>query len=89
VLLATLVLVSVDGEHDGLKKGIDFGHGDQSAEVSDVAGFGLQEEEKVAVLLSSLVVREEPFLGVCGVIEVAGDFVLLQRQGLTRALVDF
>jgi hypothetical protein len=45
MLLATLVLVSVDGEHDSLEEGIDFGHGNKSAKMSDVAGFGLKEEK--------------------------------------------
>lgn len=86
MLFATLVLVSVDGEHDGLEEGINFGHGDQSAEVGDMAGFGLQEEEQIAVLLGSFVVWEEPFLRVCGVIEVAGDFILLRGEGSANSV---
>lgn len=64
MLFTTFVLVSVNSEHDGLQQGIDLGHGDQSAQVGDVAGLGLQQEQEIAVLLGSFVVREETFLGV-------------------------
>jgi len=39
VFFSALVLVAVDCEHDGLKKGVDFGHVDQAAEMGNVAGF--------------------------------------------------
>jgi hypothetical protein len=42
-----------------------------------VAGLRLKEEKEVAVLLSAIVVREEPFLGIDRVVEVTGDFILL------------
>lgn len=80
MLFTTLVLVSVDGEHDGLEEGIDLGHGNESAEMGDVAGFWLQEEKEIAVLLGSFIVREEPFLRVCGIVEMAGDFILLDGK---------
>ena len=64
MLFAALVLVAVDGEHDCLKQRIDFGHGHQPAEVRNVTGLGLKEEEEVAVDLSLFVVRKEPLLGV-------------------------
>jgi hypothetical protein len=41
VLFTTLVLVSVNGEHDGLEEGVDLGHGNQTAQVGDVTRFGL------------------------------------------------
>jgi hypothetical protein len=39
VLLTALVLVSVDGKHDGLEQRIDFGHGNQAAEMGNVSRF--------------------------------------------------
>lgn len=45
--------------------------------MSDVTGFGLEEEEQVAIFLSFVVVGEETLLGVCSVVQMAGDFVLL------------
>lgn len=80
MLFATLVLVSVNSEHDGLEEGIDLGHGDQAAQVGNVTRFGLQEEQKVAVFLGSFIIREESLLWVGGVIEVARDFVLLEEN---------
>ena len=77
MFLATFVLVSVDGEHDGLQEGIDFGHGDEATEMSDVTGFGLEEEEQVAIFLGFVVVGEETLLGVCRVVQMTGDFILL------------
>lgn len=68
MLFATLVLVSVDGEHDGLQKGIDFGHRDKSAKVSNMTGFGLEKEEQVSIFLSLIIVRKETFLRIRGVI---------------------
>lgn len=51
MFLSTLVLVAVEGEHDGLEEGIDFGQADETTEGSDMAGFGLEKEEEVGVLL--------------------------------------
>lgn len=51
MLLAALVLVSVQREHDGLEKGVDFGQADESTEVGDVPGLGLEEEKKIRILL--------------------------------------
>lgn len=45
--------------------------------MGDVAGFRLKEEEEIAVLLSLIVIGEETLLGIYGIIEMAGDFVLL------------
>ena len=77
MLLATLVLVSVNCEHDGLEEGIDFGHRDQSTEVRNVTRFSLEKEEQVAVLLCLVIVGEEPLLGVNGIVQAVRDFVLL------------
>lgn len=51
MLLAALVLVSVQSEHDRLEEDVDLGHRDQSAERSDVPRLGLEEEEQVSVCL--------------------------------------
>lgn len=45
MLLSTLVLVSIQCEHDSLKKGIDFGQADEATERGYVSWFGLEEEE--------------------------------------------
>jgi hypothetical protein len=77
MLLATLVLVSVDGEHDGLEQRIDFSHGDETAEMRNVSRLGLQEEQQIAVFLRLVVVGEEALLELHAFFEVACDFVLL------------
>ena len=77
MFLPTLVLVAVDGEHDRLQQRVDLGHGDETAEVSDVTGFGLQEEEQVPILLGLIVAGEESLLHVGGVVQVVGHLVLL------------
>jgi hypothetical protein len=41
MLLTTLVLVSIDSEHDGLKQRVNLSHGDQAAEMRDMSRFGL------------------------------------------------
>ena len=56
VLFSTIVLISVDGEHDRLQELIDFGHGDEAAEMRNMPGLGLEQKQKVAVLLRPLVV---------------------------------
>ena len=43
-----------------------------------MTGFGLEEEEQVSVFLGLVVVGEEAFLGV-DVVEMAGDFILLEE----------
>jgi hypothetical protein len=78
MLFTTLVLVSVNGEHDCLEQGVDLGHGDQTAQVGDVTRFGLQEEQKIAIFLGSFVVGEESLLWIGGIIKVARNFVLLE-----------
>lgn len=80
MLFTTLVLVSVDSEHDGLQQRVDLSHCDKAAEMSNVSGLRLQEEEQVAVLLRFVVVWEEAFLHVGGVFKMAGDFILLGKS---------
>lgn len=62
MLLATLVLITINGEHDSLKKGIDLCHCHKSAEVCDVSGLRLEEKQQISVFLRFLVIREETFL---------------------------
>lgn len=78
MLFTTLILVSVDGEHDGLKEGVDLGHGNEPGEVRDVPRFRLQQEQEVAISLRLLVVRKDAFLYICGVFQVACNLVLLR-----------
>jgi hypothetical protein len=80
VLLAALVLVSVDGEHDGLQQRVNLGHGDEPAEMRNVARLRLQQKQQIAVLLCLVVVGEETFLQFHALFEVARDFVLLRRS---------
>jgi hypothetical protein len=40
----------------------------------------LQEEKKIAVFLGSFIVWKETFLRVCGIVKMAGDFILLDKQ---------
>ena len=77
MFFTTLVLVSVDGEHDRLKQRINLGHGDETAEMRDMSGLGLEQEKQIPVLLCLLVVWKEPFLQFGGVVEVVRNFVLL------------
>ncbi len=77
VLFSTFILISVDGEHHGLKEGVDLDHRDQTAQVCDVARLGLKEEEEIAILLGLLVVGEESFLQIGSIFEMASYFVLL------------
>jgi hypothetical protein len=94
MLFATLVLVSVDGEHDRLEQRIDLGHGHQTAEVRNVSRLRLQEEHEVAVFLGLVVVREGALLHISGIFEMARDFVLfleghsvLDQEGDSRVKV--
>jgi hypothetical protein len=52
-----------------------------------MARLGLEKEQKISVLLSLLVVGEEAFLGIDRLVEVAGDFVLLEgvKSGSVKA----
>lgn len=77
VLLTTLVLISVDCEHDGLEKRVDLGHGHESTQVRDMPRLRLQEEHEVAISLRLVVIGEDTFLNVCRVFEVASYFILL------------
>ena len=80
MFLPTFVLIPVDGKHDRLQQGINLGHRDQAAEVSNMPGLGLQEEQEVAISLRLLVVGKEALLEVRGVFEVGCHFVLLHDR---------
>ena len=82
MLFTAFVLISVNGEHDSLKQGVDLRHRDKPAKVSDVTRLGLQEEEEVPVFLCLLVIGKEALLKLCGVVEVAGDLVLLDWMSM-------
>lgn len=77
MLLTTLVLVTIDGEHDCLQQRINLGHRDQSAKVSDVSRLRLEQEQQIAVLLSLVIVGEEALLHIGRIFQVTGYFVLL------------
>ena len=49
MLFTRLILVSVEGEHDGLEKSVDLCEGDEATEGGDMAWLSLEEEEEVAV----------------------------------------
>jgi len=51
VLFSTFVLISVEGEHDGLKEGVNFGQADETAEGGDMTRLGLEEEKEIGILL--------------------------------------
>lgn len=78
MLLSALILIAVDGKHDGLEEGVNFGHGDQSAEMGDVSGFRLQQEQQVAVFLRLFIVGERTLLHIGRVIEMVLDFLTLK-----------
>jgi hypothetical protein len=62
MFFATLILVSVDGEHDRLQERVDLGHGNKSAEMGDMTRLRLEQEEQVAIFLRLIVVWEYSFL---------------------------
>ena len=51
MLFPTFVLVPVEGEHDGLEEGVNFGQADETAEGGDMTRLGLEEKEEIGVLL--------------------------------------
>lgn len=79
MLFSTLVLVSIDSEHDSLKERINLGHRDQPAEMCNVPRLRLEQKQKVSVFLSFVVVRKDTLLHFKSIFEMAGNFVLLQR----------
>jgi len=48
--------------------------------MGNVAWFGLEEEEQIAVFLCLLVIGKETFLEFEAVCKVVGDFILLQSS---------
>lgn len=79
MLFATLVLVSVKGEHDCLQKCVNLCQTDKTTESCNVPGLGLQEEEEVAVLLCFAIV-EDGARWLLGVFECTGYFGLLESE---------
>jgi hypothetical protein len=83
MLLTTFVLISIDREHHGLQKRIDFGHCNQTAEVSDMSRLRLEQEEQIPVFLCLLVIREETLLYICSIVKMICNLILLQPNPLT------
>lgn len=79
MLFAAFVLVSVDGKHNRLKQRIDLCHRDQPTQVGNVSGLRLQKKQEVAVFLCLVVVGKDTLLHLESILEMAGDFILLQR----------
>jgi hypothetical protein len=77
VLFSALVLVSVDGKHDGLQKLVDFGHGDQATQMCNVSRLTLQEKEQIAVFLRLFIIGKSALGQVGRVVQVAGDLFFL------------
>ena len=82
MLFPAFVLVAVDCKHNSLKERVDFGHGDKSAKMGDMTRLGLQEEQKIAVLLSFVVVGKGALLNFGRFIQMASDFFSLYRERL-------
>lgn len=78
MLFSGFVLVSVNGEHDGLEQRVNLGHGDETAKMGNVTRLGLKEEQEVSIFLGFVVIGKEALLHVGGIFEMAGDFILLQ-----------
>lgn len=83
MFFAAFILVTIDGEHDGLEQRVDFSHGDQAAEVGNMSRLGLEQKEQIAVFLGLFIIREETFLQFCSFLEMARYFILL-RVGLAN-----
>jgi len=77
VLFSTFVLVTVEGEHDRLEEGVNFGQANETTERGDVARLGLEEEEEVGVLLKFALIWEMTF-GRIHLLEVLLNFTLLE-----------
>lgn len=80
MLFSTFVLVSVDSEHDSLEQRINLRHRDEPAEMCNVSRLRLEQKQKVSVFLGFVVVRENTLLHFKSIFEMAGNFVLLQRE---------
>ena len=76
MLFTRLVLVSVEGEHDGLEQGVDLCEGDEATEGGDMSWLCLEKEEEVSVGLQLAVVWEQS-VGRVGLLQVLGDLALL------------
>jgi hypothetical protein len=54
--------------------------------MSDMTGFGLQEEQEVAIFLRFLIVGKEAFLKVGGIFQVICNFILLLHPLASRSI---
>ena len=78
MLLAALVLIAVDGEHDGLEQRVDLRHADEPAEMCNVSWLRLQQEKEISITLGPVVVGEDALLDVGRIVQVARHLVLLR-----------
>ena len=89
MLFSTLILVSVDGEHDGLEEGVDLGHRHQPAEMGNMPRLRLQQEHQVAVLLGLVVIGESTLLHIGSIFKITGNFILLESQSVHQRQAHF
>lgn len=80
VLFSALVLVSVNGKHDGLQQRVNFSHGNKTAEMRNVPRLGLEQKEQVAVSLGFVVIGEKPLLKFHSFVKMIRYFVLLSEK---------
>ena len=66
MLFAAVILVSVDGEHDGLEQSINLRHRHETAQMRNVSRLRLQQKEQIAISLSLLVVWKRSLRKLCG-----------------------
>ncbi len=77
MLLSALVLIAVNCEHDRLQERVNLRYRNETTQVGDMPRFRLQKKQQIAVFLSLLIIGEESFLQFGGVVQVAGNLVLL------------
>jgi hypothetical protein len=79
MLFSALVLITVQGKHDGLKQSIDLRQADQSTQRRNMSWFTLQQEEQVSVLLHFSVVRIITVVIVILFFQMRNHLVLLEN----------
>ena len=79
VLLARLVLITKEGEHDRLQQRVDLGHGHLPRQARHNGGVRLQQEEQVAVREAAALFGDAAALEISVIVQMARKLLLCSQ----------
>jgi hypothetical protein len=77
MLFSTFILITINGKHDGLQKGINLRHGDQSTQMRNMSWLALQQKQQIPILLGLFIIWKRSLLNLSRLIKMTSNFFSL------------